>query len=69
LRQFLLRRPNSRKNKRSDVLARPAVSIAVLADGEIRAKQQLCPTSIGGGVQVHLLPPSLRFKSSWLAEP
>jgi hypothetical protein len=42
----LLRRPNFRKNKRSDVLARPAASIAVLAGGEVRAKRQLCPTKL-----------------------
>ena len=47
----LPRRPNSRKNKRSDVLARPAASIAVLAGGEVRAKRQLCPARIGGKCQ------------------
>jgi hypothetical protein len=47
----LPRRPNSRKNKRSDVLARPAASIAVLAGGEVRAKRPLCPARIGGKCQ------------------
>jgi len=50
----LLRRPNFRKNKRSDVLARPILppasprSLAV----NIRAKRQLCPTRIGGRVEL-----------------
>ena len=45
----LLRRPNFRKNKRSDVLARPILPPALLRSlaVNIRAKRQLCATRIG----------------------
>jgi hypothetical protein len=50
----LLRRPNFRKNKRSDVLARPILPPALLCSlaVNIRAKRQLCPTRIGGRVEL-----------------
>jgi hypothetical protein len=48
------RRPNFRKNKRSDVLALPIVPPASLYSlaANIRAKRQLCPTRIGDRVEL-----------------
>ena len=46
LRRDKPRRPNFHRNKRTEVPARPAASIAALAGSETKAKQQLCPTGI-----------------------